>query len=127
MIANKTIVYTFIIWEDDEGRTKYHLVKWEEVKKLVRYGDLGIRLMVEMNMALHDKWLWKYLKGDEWLWKRVVNALYRRWVECESWCSLACSHGLSLWRKIGVNSEKFSHYLKWQLKKGDKLCLWVNH
>lgn len=28
------------------------------------------------------------------------------------------SHGLSLWRKIGINNGKFSHYVKWQLGRG---------
>lgn len=36
---------------DDEGRRKFHLVKWEEVRKPVSYGSLGIHSMIEMNMA----------------------------------------------------------------------------
>lgn len=51
-------------WCDDDGDQKYHLMKWEDIKKPVKQGGLGIRSMVKMNEILHGKWLWRYL-GEE--------------------------------------------------------------
>lgn len=51
-------------------------VKWEDVKKPINFGGLGIRSMVNMNIALQGKWLWRYLTEVNSLWRKIVHA---RW------------------------------------------------
>lgn len=40
------------LWGDDEENRKFHLVKWEEIKKPLKYGGLGTRSIVNLNVAL---------------------------------------------------------------------------
>lgn len=47
------------LWGDEDGARKYRLVKWEDVKKPVIYGGLGIKSLTKMNEAL--QWLWTFL------------------------------------------------------------------
>lgn len=42
-------------WGDSEDHRKYHLVAWNEIKKPVKYGGLGVRSLVEMNQTLQWK------------------------------------------------------------------------
>lgn len=49
-------------------------MNWKEVKKPLVCCVLGIKSSIEMNMALHGKWLWRYLTEEDRLWKRVVEA-----------------------------------------------------
>lgn len=75
----------------------------------MRFGGLGIHSMVEMNMVLHIKWIWRYLKGKERLWRRVVDAWRGRLVDNASW------------RKISLDVGKFFHCVKWKLDRRDKI------
>lgn len=67
------------LWGDDDERRRYHLVNWKEVKKPNRAGGLGIRPLVEMNKALHGKWLWRYMNEEGGLWKGIVEVRWGRW------------------------------------------------
>lgn len=49
----ETIVYRFL-WGDEDKR-RFHLVKWEDVKKPIDQGGLGIKFIVEMNVAFQIK------------------------------------------------------------------------
>lgn len=58
---------------DDDGKHKYNLVKWEDIKMPNCLGRLGIKSMMKMNDALFVKWLWKYMNEDNRLWRRIVE------------------------------------------------------
>lgn len=64
------------LWGDDEENQNFHLVKWKEVKKHPRHGGLGIRSMVELNVALHSKLLWRFCMKEDRLWRKIVTV---RW------------------------------------------------
>lgn len=42
-------------------------------KKPFNQGGLGIRSIVEMNVALQGKWLWRFLKEDVRMWRRIIK------------------------------------------------------
>lgn len=70
-------------------------------------GGLELRSIVEINMAPHGKWIWRYLKGNDRLWKRVMEAHWGKLEDSDSWDATGRSHGLSLWRKSSLGSGKF--------------------
>lgn len=57
-----------------KGKRRYYLVKWEEVKKPIRQGGVDIRSLVEMNVAVQGKWLWRYLNEVDEMWKKIIAA-----------------------------------------------------
>lgn len=43
------------LWDDNEGRMRYHQMKQEDVKLPVKKGGLDLRSLTEMNVALQGK------------------------------------------------------------------------
>lgn len=68
------VIQCRFLWEDEEDKRKFHLVKWEEIKKLIFKGGLGIKSLVEMNVTLQGKWLWRYFQEEEGLWRKIIAA-----------------------------------------------------
>jgi len=53
-----------------------------------------------MNKALHGKWIWRYLNGDDSLWKKIIEI---KWAIKDYNGNLTLvnrAHDLSLWRGI---------------------------
>lgn len=40
-----------VLWGDEEGKRRYHLMKWGDVKKLIWEGGLDLRSLGDMNTA----------------------------------------------------------------------------
>lgn len=47
------------LWQGNDLKKKYHLVKWEIVFKNKNKGGLDIKNIRKMNMNLLCKWWWK--------------------------------------------------------------------
>lgn len=47
------------LWQGNEKKMKFHLIKWAQVCKSEEYGGSGIRSLKEMNLAPDGKWLWR--------------------------------------------------------------------
>jgi len=54
---------------------KYHLVKWDIINKSKKFGGLGIKNILLMNISLLCKWWWK-LETDKGLWQSIVKMKY---------------------------------------------------
>lgn len=67
------------LYRYEEGRRKCQLVRWEEVKKPLILGGLGLRSFVKLNQALQEKWLWRYVRKGDMLWRRVIDAKWGTW------------------------------------------------
>lgn len=52
-------IQCYFLWGDEEGRRRFHLVRWEDVKRLMNMEGLGIQSFIEMNTASQGKWLWR--------------------------------------------------------------------
>lgn len=112
------------LWGDEEGNRKYHLVKWEDIKKPAYKGGLGIRSLVKMNAALYGKCLWKYLDEENILWRNIVNI---RWGDQDFASGGACSrpHGRGLWKNI-KQWPCFMSCINWRLGRGNKIRFWLD-
>ena len=55
---------------------KFHLVRWNMVKKPFSIGGLGVRDLRLFNEALLGKWLWRFLNEKDNLWRKVVAIKY---------------------------------------------------
>ena len=62
--------------QGNEDKKKFHLVKWEEVRRNKKEGKLGIRYMKKQNKSLMLKWLWKFMTRENMLWREVIREIY---------------------------------------------------
>lgn len=55
-----------ILWAgvDNDGKRKYHLAKWDLLCLKKDYGGSDILNLKHMNIALVEKWWWKFVYKD---------------------------------------------------------------
>jgi hypothetical protein len=73
------------LWGGIGDEFKYHLIKWSQVCKSMKFGGLGVRNLVKFNQALMGKWLWRYATEREALWRKLVHIKYDS--HMGGWCS----------------------------------------
>ncbi|KAK9275444.1 hypothetical protein L1049_022709 [Liquidambar formosana] len=84
------------LWEGSGEGKRDHLVRWEIVSRSMSYRGLAFGNIVERNIALIGKWLWRLMGG---MLKQALecrpgvreNLLPRDWIG--SWSSLPCQLG----------------------------------
>ena len=64
-----------MLWQEEEGVKKYHLVKWEDVCRPKEMGGLGILDLDIMNICLLCKWIWK-LENGSGMWQDLARKKY---------------------------------------------------
>lgn len=63
------------LWEGLGNEVKHHLVNWKTVSQF-QAGGLGVHSLVQFNIALLGKWLWRFALARESLWSRVIAIIY---------------------------------------------------
>lgn len=102
------------LWGDENGNRKYHLIRWEEVKKPVLEGGLGLKSIVELNRAFYEKRLWRSFGEERKLWWKVVHVRWGDWERENGRMSKFKPHRLSLWRNIRDHSHCIKGCVGWQ-------------
>ena len=87
------------LWGDGVIKRKLHAVSWNEVCKRKSQGGLGIGRIVDKNVAMLVKWMWRFSKEDHSLWRRVICSKYK------------IDESLLSWDWIGRNMLLFSSSL----------------
>ena len=62
------------LWGGVKDDFKYHLVKWSKVCSPIFESELGLRKLVDFNLALLGKWLWCYGHKREAWWRPNMSA-----------------------------------------------------
>ncbi|KAK2662636.1 hypothetical protein Ddye_001210 [Dipteronia dyeriana] len=73
------------LWRDGIEKKKIHAVDWASVCKSKTSGGLGIGRMVDKNISLLAKWVWRFNFERDSLWKKVVCAKYGIGANTLSW------------------------------------------
>lgn len=109
------------LWRGGEEVAGLHLVAWDKVCSPKSKGGFGLRHIVDMNIALLCKWLWRLGSDEDWLWKRVVMEKY-----CISdvWNLKDINHsrGMSLWKRVMHHLDLFQRGICYDLGKGDRIA-----
>lgn len=92
-----------------EGRVAadgMHLVNWETMCSLKAKGGLGLHHLVDMNVALLCKWLWRLGSKEEGMWKNLVIEKYG--VQ-DVWRPnmVRSPYGTSIWKGIISHLDSF--------------------
>ncbi|KAK2638891.1 hypothetical protein Ddye_026686 [Dipteronia dyeriana] len=64
------------LWGDNAVKQKFHAVRSMDVRKRKGNGGLGIGRILDKNMALLAKRIWRFDKDDNTSWRRVVCLNY---------------------------------------------------
>ncbi|CAL1380726.1 unnamed protein product [Linum trigynum] len=64
------------VWGEEDGKTKFHPIAWEQMTKPRHQGGVGIRPTRLANQAMLAKGAWKLATGDQALWAKVMRSKY---------------------------------------------------
>lgn len=64
-----------LLWQEEAGTRKIHLVNWPTVCQPKDQGGLGITDLEIMNFCLLCKWIWK-LENSSGLWQKILRRKY---------------------------------------------------
>lgn len=64
-----------LLWQEDQGIKKYHLVNWPEICQPRDQGGLGETDLDIKNISLLCKWLWK-LENEDGVWQSLLREKY---------------------------------------------------
>ncbi|KAM7469414.1 hypothetical protein LguiA_007597 [Lonicera macranthoides] len=69
--AGTNCIMAFNYSDRGEGE---HLVNWDKVLKIKKFGGLGIGNLINRNSALLGEWLWRYLQEQTALWHSIIRS-----------------------------------------------------
>lgn len=64
------------LWQQADGKFRYHMAKWDMVSRPKDQGGLGIINKQIMNDCLLVKWIWKIFQQPNELWFKILKAKY---------------------------------------------------
>lgn len=96
-------------WGDTIDKKKMHMVKWDEITRKKSIGGLGVKKLMQHNLALLAKWWWRFGKDKEALWVKVIRGKYG--LDGNSWLPHAHGSGSSsrIWSDICSLDNPSSH------------------
>lgn len=65
------------LWNDSEGKHKYHLANWQSLAQKKEFGGLGIPDIKTLNMCLLASWINRYNLHRDLIWKKIVDHKYK--------------------------------------------------
>ncbi|KAE8768668.1 hypothetical protein D1007_59848 [Hordeum vulgare] len=110
-------------WQAEDGRPKYHMVKWADICLPKDRGGLGIPASRRMNVALMLRWVCQILRGDGGLWLQLLEAKYLHGKPL-----LACPHstGSQFWKSIRAIKDDIRLGLWFSVGNGSRTQFWLD-
>lgn len=109
------------IWNAYDGSSKFPLVNWSQICKLINQGGLGVLSLKPMNKALLLKWLRRFENEKQALCQLVISAKY-------DLCNLGWRigpadgpFGVGVWKGIMSASKWFHQFIAY--KVGDSYSI----
>ena len=105
-------------------RKKFHLVKWDTVKKPKCRGGLGIKDLEQMNKALGAKLIWRMVTGSKEWWKEVIRKKYIKNPISKMLDGEWTGKGTSLWQLCKASFILIQLQSYWISGNGKKIKVW---
>lgn len=109
-----------LLWQEYNGKKKYHLVNWPTVCLPKDSGGLGILDLQDMNKSLLCKWLWK-LEKTEGLWQEMLTKKYLQRQILATWDQ---GGGSYFWQSLMAVNHIFQQCITRVVGNGAKTLFW---
>ena len=115
------------LWQGGKVQSKkFHLVKWETVKRPKFQGGLGIRDPELMCKAMGAKLVWRLVTGKKEWWKEVIRKKYIKRPRSKLLDRAWTGKGTSLWQLCKASLSVILENSYWILGNGKKINVWTN-
>ncbi|GJV97932.1 hypothetical protein Tco_1549509 [Tanacetum coccineum] len=93
-------------WGGDQNLKKMSWIKWENILSSLEKGGLGVGSLKAFNLALLQKWRWRFVTQPNMLWVKLLKAIHGK----ESGLDLKGCSSNSVWAMIvgSLNTLHFS-------------------
>ncbi|KAG2701736.1 hypothetical protein I3760_06G058100 [Carya illinoinensis] len=102
-------------WGELNGKDKKKWVAWKHMGMPVAEGGIGVRLLHEVQTALHMRFARNLLRGNS-LWANFFKAKY---VGSKPWLLIDDAKGSRFWRMVARCTPLVLNSSKWRVKEGD--------
>lgn len=110
-----------LLWQEDQGTRKYHLVNWQAVCTPKELGGLGVLDLDMMNVSLLCKWLWK-LENTDGAWQRILR---KKYLQKQTLSQAESSRGTSqFWSGLMKVKDLFYNHCTRILGSGKQTRFW---
>jgi hypothetical protein len=114
------------LWGGIGDGKRFHLINWHQVCQPLKFGGLGFRNIRIFNQALLGKWLWRYGTETDAFWRSIIFSKYGDpqggWITREA----HGPHGVSLWKHIRKDWERFARHVYVEVGDGAKTRFWTD-
>nr|ABN08480.1 Putative non-LTR retroelement reverse transcriptase, related [Medicago truncatula] len=73
IISSIEFIFNKNFWGGSENNRKISWLAWSTVCSRKEFGGLGVRHLMEFNIALLEKWCWRMLVDRDGFWYRVLG------------------------------------------------------
>ncbi|GJU24930.1 hypothetical protein Tco_1163551 [Tanacetum coccineum] len=80
--ASESIINTLerhrarFFWGGSDGNNKMAWVRWKNVLVSLEQGGLGVGILKAFNLALLQKWYWRFTTNPDILWVKLIKAIH---------------------------------------------------
>lgn len=109
------------LWRGQQ-ESKPHLLNWNLVLRDKKHGGLALGGIVDRNIALLGKWLWKYPS----LWASVIRSKFGHNSNGWDTSHFTSSSFHSIWKGIYQSLPLFSPHIRLALGNGNRVWFWLD-
>lgn len=77
IIAKIQAIQRNFLWSGGSERGALPLVRWDVVELPTNRGGLGVGCLLNKNIALLFKWIWRLLNEKQSMWGSIIREKYR--------------------------------------------------
>lgn len=108
-------------WEGADGKSKYHMAKWQSVCIPRDQGGLGVTNTHIMNDCLLVKWIWKIMLEPDDLWFKLLKTKY---MTRGGFFQSNCSGASQFWKGLHKVKHLFKLGALHRVRDGQKTSVW---
>jgi len=111
------------LWGDQEKRKKLHLVNWNTMCNLKKFGELGLRSICQLNIAYMTRANWRFCTQLKQMWTSVIRKKYK-WSSSLLPMVNVDKLGSNFWRGLCATWTNFQNQIIWRLGSGRGVEFW---